>query len=258
MTDTQSAEPVPEPAVVRGTAPKRWIITIFDVNQKKDLYGRPATMSIKDAVLAYKRLREHDTDSDEDEDVDFPLSILERICVDPGREADGPIWSDKQLYNIFLEGDTTDIVVLQSEADGWEIKTFAFLSAPRLPDPKPSPLPPAKCVLICGRWKTPKGTPGWKLVHNKREEIAKKRGYETLLLTAASRKLVPFWQDKGGFEEIPVTGCEADNIPMTKSLVPTSAPAAAPAAAGQGPPGGRRRKTRKPRKPRRKTRKARK
>jgi hypothetical protein len=233
----------------------------------------------------------------------------------------------------------TDILLLRDI--GGNLKTFAFLSAPILPDPRPDPPPAAECVVLCGSWNrrvealTNKQTAantaaalqrradtgrdvgkraaavkgeaavqsavlsrrdlsniqakkkaaeevvarstefiksGMQIVHEEREKIARARGYKKMNLTAANADLSQkVWQPIGfRVDEEAKKKQDEDNVaraaageakdltvPMTKSLVPTSAPAAAPAAAGQGPPGGRRRKTRKPRKPRRKTRKAR-
>jgi hypothetical protein len=208
-----------------------------------DLRVIPVTEELMGKARQYYKFT---CEGDEDEECDDPFEAYNNLCVNNGAEQ----WNDRQRVSIFLSNNTTHIIKL------WEVsgkkatlKTFAWLSAPALPEPRPNPLPPAKCVLICGTWKAHDGRKGSDIVHATREEVARNLGYKTMELTAAKEALVPYWEGKGFMRK------GTTDLVMTKSIeLPTSAPAAA----GQGPPGGRRRKTRKPRKPRRKTRKARK
>lgn len=176
-----------------------------------------------------------------------PFEAYTKLCA----KMEG--WTDPmKFYRLFRIDDITHIVELRDTAG--VLRTFAFLHAPSLCLPLPDPLPHAKCLLLCGTWKSPatKRT-GAEIVQETRESIARNLGYKDMDLIAANSDLAEKVWGGLGFKAIGPTG-GGTAVLMTKSLVLPPAPAAA----GQGPPGGRRRKTRKPRRKTRKTRRTRK
>jgi hypothetical protein len=216
----------------------------------------PARQHIKPQAKKYAAwarvlgVEAEESESDEDDPSD-PFEELRNLCA----KMEG--WTDdRTFYGLFKIDEITHVILLR-DTEG-TLKTFAFLHAPELPTPRPVPLSHAKCLLLCGTWKSSvTGTTGAELVQKRREKIARDLGYEDMDLIAANSALAEKVWAKLGFKPTGEKG-EGTAVPMTKSLVPTSAPAAAPAAAGQGAPTAGRRKTRKPRRKTRKTRKNRK
>lgn len=235
MTDTQSA-----PA-------QDWKVIMKDLSlPKRQQIKADAKKSAFKMRAIYRMQGDPESDSDSDSEANDPFEAYRDLCA----KMEG--WTDgRTFYRLFTIDDITHIVELRDEKG--VLRTFAFLHAPRLPEPRPDPLPHAKCLLLCGTWKSPatKRT-GAEIVQEKRESIARNLGYKDMDLIAANSDLAEKVWTKLGFKAIGPTG-EGTAVLMTKSLVPTPAPAAA----GQGPPGGRRRKTQRRRKAR-KTRKARK
>jgi hypothetical protein len=137
-----------------------------------------------------------------------------------------PIWTVNEIKkDNFIPKETTHIIELYDAADK-QLKTFAFLHAPANPKAGAH----AKCVLLCGSWKSStvgrEGEKGWEwmggpqIVHAERERIAKQNGYTEMDLTAGNKKLATkVWGSKKfGFKELPNQEGKEKDIEMTKTL----------------------------------------